>query len=129
MMQFFDSHHTDVSVMADDVVFINMATGQETSTPQGVLAMLNYFYRIAFDADADTKNMMFEDGKALVEGYFIGKHIGEFAGIPATGKEVRVPLLVIYDLENDKIKQARIYLEMPVMMAQLGMAAGQAEAG
>lgn len=120
MTKYFNSHHTDVSMMADDVVFTIMATGEEHRGPQGVLQMLNYFYRIAFQADAQTQNTIFADCKAVFEGQFIGKHIGEFAGIAPTNKQVRVPLLVIYDLENNKIKRGRVYFEMPVLLQQLG---------
>jgi steroid delta-isomerase-like uncharacterized protein len=108
-------------MMADDVVFTMMATGDETKTPAGVLAMLHYFYHVAFDATADIKNTAFDDGKALVEGDVVGKHIGEFAGISATGKDIRVPICVVYDLEHDQIKRARVYLEMPVLLQQLGV--------
>ena len=121
MNQYFNSEHSDVSMMADDVVFTIMATGQEHRTPEGVLQMLNYFYHITFDATAETKNTVFADGQAVTESDFIGKHIGEFAGVPATGKDVRVPLCVVYDLENDQIKRGRVYFEMPALMAQLGM--------
>lgn len=54
--------------------------------------MLNTFYHIAFDATATTRVALFGEDSAMVEGDFVGKHIGEFAGIPATGKGVRVPL-------------------------------------
>ena len=110
--------------MADDVVFTMMATGDETKTPAGVLAMLHYFYHVAFDATADITNTAFDDGKALVEGDVVGKHIGEFAGIPATGKDIRVPICVVYDLEHDQIKRARIYFEIPVLLQQLGVQMG-----
>ena len=42
-------------MMADDVVFNHMATGQEHRGQEGVLQMLNYLYHIAFDADAESK--------------------------------------------------------------------------
>jgi predicted ester cyclase len=67
--------------------------------------LLKYFYQLAFNADAEIRNTVFADGKAVFEGDFIGKHIGEFAGIPATNRQVRVPLCVVYDLENDLIKR------------------------
>lgn len=124
VMKYMDSHHSDVSMMADDVVFTIMATGQEHHGPDGVLQMLNYFYRLAFDATAETTNLVFADGQAVAEADFVGKHIGEFAGIPATGKEVRVPLCVVYDLEDDLIKRARVYFEMPALMQQLGVQMG-----
>jgi predicted ester cyclase len=121
MQRYFDSQHGDVSMMANDVVFTIMATGQEHRTPAGVMGMLNYFYHIAFDATATTRTVLFGESSAMVEGDFVGKHIGEFAGIPATGKDVCVPLCVVYDLENDQIKQGRVYFEMPALMQQLGL--------
>ncbi|MEZ4660134.1 MAG: ester cyclase [Caldilineaceae bacterium] len=124
MMRYFESEHMDASTLADDVVFTVMATGQENHGPAGVAQMLAYFYKIAFDAKAETKTTIFVDQHAVIEADFVGKHIGEFAGIPATGKTVRVPFCVIYDLENGKIKRGRVYFEMPVLMQQLGVQMG-----
>jgi steroid delta-isomerase-like uncharacterized protein len=121
MTRYFNSGHSDVSMMADDVVFTIMATGQEHRGREGVMGMLTYFYHIAFDATATTENTIFGDGKALIEGDFVGKHIGEFAGIPATNKDVRVPICVVYDLENDQITRGRVYFEIPALMQQLGV--------
>lgn len=121
MERYLASEHSDVDMMTDDVVFTVMATGQEHHTPQGVLDMLNYFYRVAFDATAKTQVTLFGDDHAMFEGLFVGRHVGEFAGIPATGKEVSVPLCVVYDLEGDRIKRGRVYFEMPALFAQLGV--------
>jgi len=120
MTKYLGSNHTDLSMMAPDVVFRHMATGDEHRGPDGVKQMLTYIYHTAFDARAETTNTIFADGKAVLEGNFVGKHIGEFAGIPATGKDVRVPLCVVYDLEDDQIKRARVYMELPVLFQQLG---------
>lgn len=120
MMRYFDSDHSDGNVMAEDVVFRVMANGQEAHGPADVLGTLNYFYHVAFDAGAEATNHIFGDRQAVWEGYFVGRHIGEFAGVPATGKEVRVPLCVVYDLQDDQIKEARIYFEIPVFLQQVG---------
>jgi steroid delta-isomerase-like uncharacterized protein len=120
IQRYVDSKHTDMSVMADDVVFRNMATGDEHRGPDSVKQMLQYIYHTAFDADAINTKIICDDGKAVFEATFAGKHVGEFAGIPPTGKEVSVPLAVSYDLENDRIKRARIYFETPVLFEQLG---------
>jgi predicted ester cyclase len=106
-----------------------MATGQEHHGRDGVLGMLNYFYHVAFDATATTHTTLFGENNAMVEGELVGKHVGEFAGIPATGKDVRVPLCVVYDLENDQIKRGRIYFETPALLQQLGVQMGQAAEG
>ncbi len=117
--RYIDSNHSDTSMMSEDVVFKHMASGEEYHGIKGVQDMLNYTYHVAFDAHAETKNMVFSENQAVFEADFVGKHIGEFAGIPATNKDVRVPLCVIYDLENDKIKRARVYFELPAMMEQI----------
>jgi len=130
MMKYINGKHKDVSMLAEDVVYTMMANGQESHTPQGVLQMLDYFYHVAFEAAPEGDNVIIGDGKAMIESIIVGKHIGEFAGVPATGKEIRVPICIVYDLENDQIKRARIYFEMPVLMQQLGvpMGAGAAQA-
>jgi hypothetical protein len=56
---------------------------------------------------------------AVAEFNFIGENIGEFAGMPATDKDVNVPTCVVYDVENGLIKKARIYMPADVMMKQL----------
>ncbi len=119
MQRFFTSEHRDTSMMADDVVFTVMANGQEHHGRDGVQQMLQYFYRIAFDATAEARVTLVTESNALWEGEFIGRHIGEFAGIPATNRDVHVPLAVVYDLKDGQIKRGRVYIEMPVLIAQL----------
>jgi steroid delta-isomerase-like uncharacterized protein len=111
----------DTSFVAEDAVFIDMATGGETSGRAAITQMLDYFYHQAFDARAELTNLIAADGQATIEGYVVGKHIGEFAGVPPTGKDIRVPLAIVYDLEDDQIKRARIYLLINVLFQQLGV--------
>jgi predicted ester cyclase len=79
-------------------------------------------HQVAFDARPDLKNLLVEGDKAAIEADFVGVHIGDFAGVPATGRSVRVPYSVVYDLEDDKIKSLRIYMPMQSLVAQLGAA-------
>ncbi len=69
------------SMMAEDVVFTHMATGDEHRGPEAVRRMLDYIYRQAFDARAEKRSRVIADEQAVIEGDFVGKHIGEFAGI------------------------------------------------
>lgn len=117
--KYVNSNHTDLSMMSEDVVFTNMATGEKHSGPETVAQMLHFIYHVAFEAHAETKNIIISEANAVLEGDFVGKHIGEFAGVKPTNKFVRVPLCVVYDLENDEIKRARIYFEIPALLTQL----------
>ena len=124
MQRYIKSEYSDVSMMSEDVVFTIMATGQEHRGRDGVVGMLMYFYHIAFEAKAITQVFLCEEKNAFVESSFVGKHIGEFARVPATGKDVQVPLCVVYDLENNQIKRGRVYFEMPALLQQLGVQIG-----
>jgi steroid delta-isomerase-like uncharacterized protein len=121
--KWIDSEHTDTSVLADDVVFTTMNTAEEDRGPEGVSQSLNYIYHVAFDARFELRNLIVDGGIGVAEADFVGEHIGEFAGVPPTHKQVRVPLCVVYEVEDEKIKRARIYFEMPAMFEQLGVEA------
>ena len=117
--RYVNSNHGDLSMMAPDVVFTSMATGDEHRGVEALAGMLHYIYHVAFDAHAETKSLICSDNQAVLEGDFVGKHIGEFAGVPATGKTVRVPLCVVYDLEGGKIARGRVYFEVPAFLKQV----------
>jgi steroid delta-isomerase-like uncharacterized protein len=129
MTRYWDSQHRDLSMMAPDVVFTSMATGDEHRGPEEVRRMLEHIYHVAFDAHAELRTRLVDESQAVLEGWFVGTHIGEFAGMPATGRQVRVPLCVVYDLEDGQIKRGRVYLELPVMLRQLRGEASMATAG
>lgn len=57
-------------------------------------------------------------GQAVGEFDFVGKHIGEFGGIAATGREVRVPYCIVYELEGNTIRALRGYMPMDVLLHQ-----------
>jgi predicted ester cyclase len=117
--RYLESKHTDLSMMADDVVFTNMATGETYAGREAIGEMLHYVYHIAFDATAELRNLIVGHNRAVLEAEIVGRHIGEFAGIAATHKDVRIPLCVVYDFDNGKITHGRIYFEVPALMAQI----------
>ena len=53
-----------------------------------------------------------------------GTHHGEFLGIPASGRKVVVPGVVIDRLQNGKMADSRILMDTMGMMQQLGMIPG-----
>jgi len=117
MLAYFETH--DVKYIAEDGVFISMNTGETYKGRAEIGAMLHYFYHVAFDAKVQPIDHLITEDKAMVQGFFKGKHIGEFAGIPATNKDVEVPLCVTYELKDGLVQKARIYMPGDVMMKQL----------
>lgn len=110
----------DKNFLAKDAVFKNMSTNEDIVGRDAIGDMLQYMYHIAFDAKAVIKNTAATENNALLEAMFVGKHIGEFAGLEPTGKTVNVPLCVTYDINDEGlIQSARIYMMTDVLVRQL----------
>lgn len=98
--------------MTDDVRLTIEGTDQEATGREAVVQTIRFLHEQAFDAEPELKNLVAEAGRAAIEADFVGRHTGEFAGVPATGRDVRVPYSVVYDLDGDRIKAVRIYMSI-----------------
>ncbi len=102
-----------------DVVVTLVGTDQGAKGPDDAEAWIDYLQTQAFDARPELMSMIVADGQAAAEFDFVGEHVGEFGGIAATGREVRVPYSVVYDLQGGNIGAVRIYLSMEILMQQI----------
>ncbi len=115
MERYWSADHNDTSMLAKDVVFTLMDTGEEFHGPGSVRQMLKDFYHGTFEATAEITNQVVADGHAVVEGFVVGKQLADFAGIPARGQDIRMPICVSYDVSGDQIARARVYLGTRVL--------------
>lgn len=105
--------------VAEDAVFTMQPTGEEIRGRDAIAKHLAGFYHGALEARAVRTNAIFGDGAGVLEARVQGRHTGVFAGIPATGREVDVPLCVTYEVSGGLIQRARIYLLVNVLVAQI----------
>jgi predicted ester cyclase len=96
-----------------------MGTDQEAHGRDHVVALIRYLHEQAFDAHPQLKCLLVDGERSALEADFVGTHVAEFAGKPATGKEIRVPYSVVYELEGEHIKALRIYLSLDAIIRQL----------
>ena len=106
--------------VAEDAVYTMMVSGEEDHGHEAIFRTMKSFYSEAFDGTFEETNTIIAEENAVTEGYLVGKHVGEFAGVPATGRDVRVPMCVIYDVHAGYIQRARIYFQMATLLQQLG---------
>jgi steroid delta-isomerase-like uncharacterized protein len=66
------------------------------------------------------EDMLAEDDKVVVRFTLRATHQGEFMGIPATGKQIAVPGIIIYRIANGKIAEHWMLVDSPALMQQLG---------
>lgn len=109
----------DPRFVAENAVFTMHATGEEIRGRDAIAKHLAGFYHGALEARAVRTNAIFGDGHGVLEARVVGRHTGVFAGVPATGREVDVPLCVTYDLSGGLIDRARIYLMANVLLGQI----------
>jgi steroid delta-isomerase-like uncharacterized protein len=103
---------------ADDVTFTVM--GNEPVKGRAEVAeFIRWFHEVAFDARPEIEAIFSVDGHACLEAVFVGRHTGEFFGVPASGHAVRVPYVVVYDLRGSKITALRLYMPMNALMEQI----------
>ena len=107
------------AVLADDVVLTIMETGEVTCGRAAVAALLAYLHRSAFAAPPAVATLVAGAERAMIEAEFAGRHTGEFAGIAPTGRTVRLPYAVAYDLAADAITAVRLYLPLDALVRQL----------
>jgi steroid delta-isomerase-like uncharacterized protein len=106
--------------IAADAVYTDMSTGREFRGHQAIAEMLHWFYHVAFDAQSETVNTIVEGDRSATEALVVGRHIGEFAGVPATGRDIRVPIAVFHEFQDGQIVTGRFYFSVPAFLEQVG---------
>lgn len=121
VMEAYAASH-DVEKIAPEAVFNDIASGQKFVGREAIAGMLHYVYNVGLDAVAENTRIVIGDGVAALEAEIVGTHIGEFAGVPATGLPVRIPLTVFYDVSDGYVQEGRVYLMASAFLQQVGAA-------
>ncbi|CAJ1502174.1 ester cyclase [[Mycobacterium] burgundiense] len=99
-----------------------MATGQIFD---GADEVMGYYLttRTAFP-DQRHENARFHvaDDAVIVEFDLLGTNLGEFYGLPPTGKSFRVPIIAVFFFEGERIVNERIYFDSASLVSQIGRA-------
>jgi predicted ester cyclase len=97
--------------LTEDVTLDMVGAGLSAQGRAQVEDFIRYAHEQAFDGRPELKSLTVDpDGRrSAIEADFIGRHTGEFAGMPASGRNVRVPYSVHYDLTSSGISALRIY--------------------
>lgn len=108
-----DYFHGDV---VEEVPFPGQGPGLH-----GLKETLTRIRRAFPDMKWSVEEQIADEDKVLTRFIWSGTHQGEFLGIPATNRVVRVWGMVIDRFEDRKIKSTRILLDTLSMMQQLGV--------
>jgi steroid delta-isomerase-like uncharacterized protein len=97
-----------------------MATGQVYDGDDEVMGY--YLSTRAAFPDQRHENVRFHvaDDAVIVEFDLLGTNLGEFYGMPPTGKAFRVPLIAVFFFDGDRIINERIYFDTASLVTQIG---------
>lgn len=98
-----------------------MATGQVHEGAEAVLAY-HRNQRGAFP-DQRHENVRFhvaDDDTIIAEFDLLGTNLGDFFGIPPTGKAFRVPTIAVFTFDGELLLNERVYLDSSDLLVQIG---------
>ncbi|OBB89331.1 hypothetical protein A5760_01980 [Mycobacterium colombiense] len=73
------------------------------------------------DFHAKTVRLRHMDDGVLVEGFIIGTHDGEWAGIPPSGNRLNFPLVGIFEFDGDRLLCEKVSFDMATVLTQMGV--------
>ncbi len=57
-----------------------------------------------------------------VEGRFTGTHLGDWRGLPPTGRRIDFPLIIVFAFDGERMVCERTYFDLGTILRQLGVA-------
>ena len=100
-----------------------MATGQVFDGDDEVMG----YYRTTRTAFPDQRhdNVRFHvaEHSTVAEFDLLGTNLGEFYGLPPTGRGFRVPVIAVFFFDGDRIANERVYFDAASLVNQIGRGA------
>jgi ketosteroid isomerase-like protein len=104
---------------APDVVWTTMETGERVEGRDAVRDYIAALHTQLFDAHPQLVRLVTGDGVAMLEAVFVGRHVGAWGDVPATGRDVRLPYAMSYDIAGGRITTLYAYFPIAALHAQL----------
>ncbi|MGY1794896.1 nuclear transport factor 2 family protein [Geodermatophilus sp. SYSU D00525] len=104
---------------APDVVWTTMETGVQIRGREAVREHIVAMHTRSFDAHPELVSLLTGEGAAMLEAVFIGRQVDTWEGVPASGRDVRFPYAMAYDIAGGFITALRAYFPMAALRAQL----------
>ena len=89
--------------------------------PEGMVRVIEGFFHGFPDMHIQVDQVIGDGDMVATRGEWTGTHSGEFMGIPATGKKVRVGYIDLWKMQNGKGVENWVQMDLVSMMQQLGV--------
>ena len=89
-------------------------------TDQSLIRHIDDFEKAFPGYELEVEDMVAEGDKVALRAVFSGVHQDEFQGIAATGREVTLPVMLMYRIDNGKIAEFWMSADSLSLLQQLG---------
>lgn len=111
-----------VATFGDNAEWHNKAGGDVLHGHEAIREFYVALFRGFPDFDIEVRLKHVAAEAIIVETEITGTHLGEFMGVQATGRSIRVPLCAIFTFtDNDLVKAERVYYDQLSLLSQLGV--------
>lgn len=103
--------------------FEDMALGQRFSGPDEVGRYYRMWWEgLAVTVDVERLHVVAGGPLVVVESTWRGEHVGPFLDVPATGRPVALPIVIVALVEGGLLAEERFYWDRLGLLQQLGAA-------
>jgi steroid delta-isomerase-like uncharacterized protein len=95
--------------------------GQLSDGESAVRELLQGLMNALPDLHAEVGKLRHADDAVFGESLITGTHDGEWAGIPATGRRVEVPVAGIFEFDGDRLLCEKVYMDFATVLTQIGV--------
>ena len=106
----------------ETALYDDEAWGEHYEGGNGVRQFYEQLMQALPDLEIDVQRRHVTDDAILLEVMIRGTHLGEWRGLPATGRRVEFPLCGVYSFDaEDRLAGERIYYDRGTVLRQLGV--------
>ena len=107
------------AVMSEDFVEHDVVSGMPP-TKAGVIQFFTDMRKSFSNLTLTVEDMIVEGDKVFARATMTGTNVGEFMGMPATNRQIEVPVADYFRLENGKVAEHWGVTDTGIMKEQLG---------
>jgi steroid delta-isomerase-like uncharacterized protein len=120
VLELSNRHDADAiqAYLAEDMRFRNPITGD--SDASGMHAVHSAIFAGFPDVAYRIEHLLSQGDSVVVECTVVGTHQGEFAGMPATGRSMNLPVAFCVEVAGGKVTDWRSYFDTATLLRQIG---------
>jgi steroid delta-isomerase-like uncharacterized protein len=110
-----------LETLCDNPVYKIMATNEKYEGKEEVANFYRGLFEGVPEAGFELINVLVGEEGVVEESILHGRHRGLLFGLEATGREIALPLTIVFPMLNGQILGERLYFDLATLARQLGV--------